>query len=297
MKISCSARKDWQFHIKDWLDYFCNHAKIHSNFQFNYKDIDHVFGKTMESTSHYSPDMEGQTQLWGGRIASSINLTILDIYWLYNKGIGIKFPLSNKFVTYEQYKKSKPFLKKYHRKGNAIITATDELAKYIKNDFPDYQIEASCIQDIVSAEKLEQKISLGLYNTIVLPIHMNDDIKFLEGIKDKEKIRLFLNVECSYLCPKKVCYGTTSKINIDERNRITDAPTQMQCSFWNLGMERIFYKDHIEWNNFYFDKSKFDKIGITKYKLIPPDLEIQQRTVTMYKRNRKLLTGVEDETV
>ena len=161
MKISCSARKDWQFHIKDWLDYFCNHAKIHSNFQFNYKDIDYVFGKTMEFTSHYSPDMEGQTQLWGGRIASSINLTILDIYWLYNKGIGIKFPLSNKFVTYEQYKKSKPFLKKYHRKGNAIITATDELAKHIKNDFPDYQIEASCIQDIVSAEKLEQKISLG----------------------------------------------------------------------------------------------------------------------------------------
>ena len=41
--------------------------------------------------------------------------------------------------------------------------------------------------------------------------------------------------------------------------------------------------------------AKFDKIGITKYKLIPPGLEIQQRTVTMYKRNRKLLTGVEDE--
>ena len=157
MEISCSARKDWQFHIKDWLDYFCNHAKIYSNFQFNYKDIDYVFGKTMELTSHYSPDMEGQTQLWGGRIDSSINLTILDIYWLYNKGIGIKFPLSNKFVTYEQYKKSKPFLKQYHRKGNAIITAIDRLAKYIKNDFPDYEIEASCIQDIVSAENWNRK--------------------------------------------------------------------------------------------------------------------------------------------
>jgi hypothetical protein len=294
MKISCSARKEWQFHIKDWLDYFCNHAKIHSNFQYDYNDIDYAFGQ-----------VEGNTSLFGGRvvidralsIANGINLTKVDIYWLYDNGIGIKLPLSNKFISDTRYKESKPFLKQYHRKGNAIITATDELAKHIKNDFPDYQIEASCIQDIVSAEKLEQKISLGLYNTIVLPIHMNDDIKFLEGIKDKEKIRLFLNVECSYLCPKKVCYGTTSKINIDERNRITGAPTQMQCSFWNLGMERIFYKDHIDWNNFYFDKSKFDKIGITKYKLIPPGLELQQRTVTMYKRNRKLLTGVGDETV
>ena len=277
MKISCSARKDWRYHIKDWLDFQRSHTKIHSNFQFQYKDIDYAFGR-----------VEGNTHLFGGR-AMGINLTKVDIYWLYDKGIGLKIPLTNKFISDKRYEEGKPFLKHYHRKGNAIITATDELAKHIKNDFPDYQIEASCIQDIVDTKKLEQKISLGLYNTIVLPIHMNDDIKFLEGIKDKEKIRLFLNVECSYLCPKKVCYGTTSKINIDERNRITDAPTQMQCSFWNLGMERIFYKDHIDWNNFYFDKSKFDKIGITKYKLIPPGLEIQQRTVTMYKRNRKLL--------
>ena len=277
MHISCSARKNWQYHIKDWLDFFRSHAKIHSNFQYDYNDIDYAFGQ-----------VEGNTSLFGGRVANGINLTRVDVYWLYDKGIGLKIPLTNKFISDKQYKESKPFLKQYHRKGNAIITATDELAKHIKNDFPDYQIEASCIQDIVSAEKLEQKISLGLYNTIVLPIHMNDDIKFLEGIKDKEKIRLFLNVECSYLCPKKVCYGTTSKINIDERNRITGAPTQMQCSFWNLGMERIFYKDHIDWNNFYFDKAKFDKIGFTKYKLLP-SWENQQRTVIMYKKNRKLI--------
>jgi hypothetical protein len=277
MKISCSARKDWRYHIKDWLDFQRSHTKIHSNFQFQYKDIDYAFGQ-----------VEGTTSLWGGRVADGINLTKVDVYWLYDKGIGLKLPLTNKFISDEQYKESKPFLERHHRKGNAIITATDELAKHIKNDFPDYQIEASCIQDIVTAEKLKKKISLGVYDTIVLPIHMNDDIKFLKSIKDKKIIRLFLNVECSYTCPKKVCYGTTSKINIDERNRITDAPIQMQCSFWNLGMERIFYKDHIDWNNFYFDKAKFDKIGFTKYKLLP-SWENQQRTVTMYKKNRKLI--------
>ena len=277
MKISCSARKDWQYHIKDWLDFQRSHTKIHSNFQFNYKDIDHAFGQ-----------VAGNTSLFGGRIVDGINLTRVDVYWLYDKGIGLKLPLTNKFISDTRYKESKPFLKQYHRKGNAIITATDELAKHIKNDFPDYQIEASCIQDIVDTKKLEQKISLGVYDTIVLPIHMNDDIKFLKSIKDKKIIRLFLNAECSYTCPKKVCYGTTSKININERNRITDAPTQMQCSFWNLGLERTFYKDHIDWNNFYFDKLKFDKIGFTKYKLLP-SWEHQQRTVIMYKKNRKLI--------
>ena len=272
MKISCSARKSWQYHIKDWLDFQRSHTKIHSNFQFNYKDIDHAFGK-----------VEGNTSLSGGRIGDGINLTRIDVYWLYDKGIGLKIPLTNKFISDKQYKESKPFLKQYHRKGNAIITATDELAKHIKNDFPDYQIEASCIQDIVTAGKLKKKTSLGVYDTIVLPIHMNDDIKFLKNIKDKKIIRLFLNVECSYSCPKKVCYGTTSKINVGEKEQ-----KDFKCSFWDFGLERTFHKDHIDWNNFYFDKAKFDKIGFTKYKLLP-SWENQQRTVIMYKKNRKLI--------
>jgi len=273
MKISCSARKDWQYHIKDWLDFQRSHTKIHSNFQFQYKDIDHAFGQ-----------VEGNTSLFGGRIADGINLTKVDVYWLYDKGIGLKIPLTNKFISDKWYKESKPFLEQYYRKGNAIITATDELAKHIKNDFPDYQIEASCIQDIVDTKKLEQKISLGVYDTVVLPIHMNDDIKFLKSIKDKKIIRLFLNVECSYTCPKKVCYGTTSKINSGEKDK-------MICSFEDLGLERTFYKDHIDWNNFYFDKSKFDKIGFTRYKLLP-SWENQQRTAIMYKKNRKWIKKV-----
>ena len=270
MKISCSARKDWQYHIKDWLDFQRSHTKIHSNFQFQYKDIDYAFGQ-----------VEGNTSLYGGRIVDGINLTRIDVYWLYDKGIGLKIPLTNKFISDKQYKESKLFLKQYHRKGNAIITATDELAKHIKNDFPDYQIEASCIQDLVTAEKLKKKISLGVCDTIVLPIHMNDDIKFLKSIKDKKIIRLFLNAECSYTCPKKVCYGTTSKINAGGKDK-------MMCSFWDFGMKRTFHKDHIDWNNFYFDKSKFDKIGFTKYKLLP-SWENQQRTEIMYKKNRKLI--------
>jgi len=271
MKISCSARKPWHYHIKDWLDFQRSHTKIHSNFQFNYKDIDYVFGQ-----------VEGNTHLFGGRI-TYINLTRIDVYWLYDKGIGLKMPLTNKFISDKWYKESKPFLKQYHRKGNAIITATDELAKHIKNDFPDYQIEASCIQDIVTAGKLKKKTSLGVYDTIVLPIHMNDDVKFLKRIKEKEKIRLFLNVECSYSCPKKICYGTTSKINVGEKER-----KDFKCSFWDFGMERTFHKDHIDWNNFYFDKAKFNKIGFTKYKLLP-SWENQQQTVIMYKKNRKLI--------
>ena len=157
MSFSCSARKNWQYHIRDWINFQQSHARIHSNFQFSYKDIDYAFGQ-----------VEGVTTLWGGRIYDGINLTKVDIYWLYDNGIGLKLPLSTKLISDDTYLVSESLLKKYHKKGNAIITATDELAKRIKEDFPNYEIEASCIQDITDTKKLEKKISLGLYNTIVL---------------------------------------------------------------------------------------------------------------------------------
>ena len=276
MNISCSARKDWQYHIRDWLDFQRSYAKIHSNFEFDYDDIDYAFGQP-----------EGDTKLFGGRIAvDGFNISRVDAYWLYDHNIGIKITLSTKLFNDDMYKKSRPFLQNYHRKGNAIITSSDKLAKRIKEDFPEYKLEASCIQDIVTPDKLKKKISLGVYDTIVLPIHMNDDIKFLKKIKDKKQIRLFLNVECSYTCPKKVCYNLTSKINA---GTIT-AEEKMLCSFWDLGLERRFYNDDINWSEYYFDKSKFDKMGFSKYKLVPP-WESQQQTFIMYEKNKSLGGG------
>ena len=273
MNISCSARKDWQYHIRDWLDFQRSYAKIHSNFEFDYDDIDYAFGQP-----------EGDTKLFGGRIAvDGFNISRVDSYWLYDHNIGIKITLSTKLFNDDMYKKSRLFLQNYHRKGNAIITSSDKLAKRIKEDFPEYKLEASCIQDIVTPDKLKKKISLGVYDTIVLPIHMNDDIKFLKKIKDKKQIRLFLNVECSYTCPKKVCYNLTSKINAGTEEK-------MLCSFWDLGLERRFYNDDINWSEYYFDKSKFDKMGFSKYKLVPP-WESQQRTFIMYEKNKSLGGG------
>ena len=88
MKISCSARKDWHYHIKDWIDFQRYHAKIHSTFEFTYDEIDYAFGQ-----------VEGNSKLWGGRVFDGVNLTKVDTYWLYDKGIGVKLTLSNKLFT------------------------------------------------------------------------------------------------------------------------------------------------------------------------------------------------------
>jgi hypothetical protein len=277
MKISCSSRaKDSWVPIQEHLDLHINTAEKYSNFKFSYDNIDSIYGQVGE----YIP-------LYGGRPAVRPEISWRDITWIYDKGIGLKLTLQNKFITDKAYKESKPVLKKYNKKGNSIIVAIDKFAEYIKNDFPNYNIEASCIQDITNNEKLEQKVSLGLYDTIVLPIHCNDDIKFIESIKRKDLIRLFMNIECSYNCPSKVCYGITSKLNT-EKTFEENSKRKFTCSLVDFGMERTFYKDDITWWKFYFDLPMYEKMGITKFKLVTPK-EGQQRTALMYKKNRSWL--------
>ena len=269
IKISCSARKGWEYHISNWLDFQRSHAKIHSGLKFDYDDIDYAFG----TTEDYNP-------LWGGRMLTGANLTRVDLYWLYDKGIGYKATMSSRFMSETDYEDSEAMLKEHHREGNAIITAIDKLARRIKNDFPKYKVEASAVMDITTEEHLNKVIDTDLYDTIVLPICANDDTKFLKSIKNKDQIRLFINAECSYTCPKKVCYGTISQINKETRD-----PNEMMCSHYDLKMPRTFYDDSVDWMNFYFDKDKFDKMGFSNYKLLP-SWEGQQRTRIMYERNK-----------
>lgn len=270
-KISCSARsKVPHGPIQPVLDTHIKQAKRFSNFEFDYEDVDCMYGQVDE----YMP-------LYGGRPALYPEINKDNVKWLYDKGIGVKLTLQNKTPTEKAYKESKSALKEYNRNGNAVITFSDKLAEWIKNDFPNYKIEASCIQDITTNEQYEKKVALGLYDTIVLPIHCNDDMKFIESIKRKDMLRLFMNIECSYNCPSKTCYGTTSKINLILKKKFV-------CSLIHLGQERSFYNDDINWSEFYFDLKKYEAMGINKFKLVTPT-EQQQRTALMYKRNHNQL--------
>ena len=270
-KISCSARSKAPWDpIQQWADIHIAQAKKFSSFEFDYEDIDCMYGQVEE----YLP-------IYGGRPAANPEIMKHDLPWLYDNGIGVKLTLQNKTPTNEAYKESKSGLKEYNRKENAVIVNSDKLAEWIKNDFPNYKIEASCIQDITTNEQYEKKVALGLYDTIVLPIHCNDDIKFIESIERKDMLRLFMNIECSYNCPSKICYGTTSKINLQLKKKFV-------CSLIHLGQERTFYNDDINWSEFYFDLKKYEAMGIEKFKLVYPS-EQQQRTELMYKRNHNTL--------
>ena len=170
----------------------------------NYPDIPHenidsVFGFLEKST------------LYGGRPFTERQISDRDVEKLYSVNIGVRIPLSNSYVEADEYRENQPLLEKYHREGNAVIVTNDDLARWIREDFPMYRIEASVIKNIKSYTEIEK--AFELYDTVVLPMKFCRDPEFLEKIENKDRITLFANAGCALTCPSKICYPSISKIN------------------------------------------------------------------------------------
>jgi hypothetical protein len=162
-------------------------------------EIDSLFGFVEKST------------LYGGRAFVGVELSEQDVIQLNSAGIGIRLPMSNHFVEREEYVSNRPLLQKYHRKGNSVIVTNDDLARWIQQDFPKYHVDASVIKNIKTHRKIEE--ALRLYDSVVLPMQLNEDLDFLDKIEKKDRITLFANGGCALNCPSKLCYRSLSKIN------------------------------------------------------------------------------------
>ena len=163
------------------------------------EQIDSFFGFTEAST------------LYGGRIFDTTELSRYDVRSLYRMNINVRLPITNHHATADEYEKNQSFLEKYHRPGNSLIITNDKLAGWIRNDFPDYRLEASVIKNIHTLKKVDE--AFDLYDTVILPMASNDDEKLLRAIDNKKNITLFANAGCAYTCPSKICYPSISKAN------------------------------------------------------------------------------------
>jgi hypothetical protein len=163
-----------------------------------------------------------RSNLYGGRIFNRRELSERDVMQLNNADIGVRLPLSNHFVTREEYENNMEFLAKYHQKPNSVIVTNDDLARWVAEDFPDYRIDASVIKNINTRKKLDQ--ALEIYDEVVLPMAANEDTEFLESIEARDRITLFANAGCAFTCPSKTCYVSVSKLNKG------DSDAQFTCS-------------------------------------------------------------------
>ncbi len=205
-------------------------------------EIDSVFGFVEPST------------LYGGRIFEGRQLSDRDCAQLMNSGIGIRIPMTNHFTSYDEYKRYEPLLRKYYCPLNSIIVTNPELAQWIKNDFPDYGLEASVIQNLNTSEKIERALDTDLYDMLVLPMELNDKDEFLNSLPCKDKIRLFCNAGCALTCPAKICYRSISKINKGEAN------ATFKCSQTVKWREQRGMID--------FDIPRLIRLGFSRFKLL-----------------------------
>jgi hypothetical protein len=171
--------------------------KNYGNLQLN--EIDSLFGFVEKCT------------LYGGRTFTERELSDKDVDQLNSAGIGIRLPMSNPHVDLKEYRLSGWLLRKYHKPGNSIICTNDDLARWIREDFPDYRLDASVIKNIKTHRKIEA--AMELYDSVVLPMPVNEDLEFLGQIEDKDKITLFANAGCALTCPSRICYPSISKMN------------------------------------------------------------------------------------
>jgi hypothetical protein len=204
--------------------------------------IDSFFGFTEHST------------LYGGRFFTSTELSRYDVRSLYKMNINVRLPLTNHHASAEEYQDNLPFLEKYHRPGNSLIITNDELAGWIRRDFPDYRLEASVIKNINNLKKVDE--AFKLYDTVILPMASNDDEEFLDAIDNKKNITLFANAGCAYTCPSKICYPSISKANK------TGDHSLFQCS------QKLKERNTI--GMYDFDLDHLRSLGFERFKLLRP---------------------------
>ncbi len=209
------------------------------------EQIESFFGFTT-----YTPLYGGR--IWDSQLPNGAELSDYDLRSMYKMNIALRLPLTNHRASLEEYKDNIPFLEKYYRPGNSIITTNDDLAQWIRADFPDYHLEASVIKNIQSLKKIEQ--AAKIYDTVVLPMNCNEDEPFLKSIEDKSIIRLFANAGCALTCPSKICYPSISKAN-----KVKD-PTLFQCSQQLKHRELLGMID--------FDLDYLQSLGFQRYKLL-----------------------------
>jgi len=206
------------------------------------EQIDSFFGFTEPST------------LYGGRFFGGTELSRYDVRSLYQMNINLRLPLTNHVATPEEYEESRDFLEKYHRPGNSLIITNDELATWVRTDFPDYKLEASVIKNINNPRKVDQ--AFKIYDTVILPMSSNDDEPFLKAIDNKKHITLFANAGCAYTCPAKICYPSISKANKCGDNSL------FQCS------QKLKERNTIGMHD--FDLNYLQSLGFDRFKLLRP---------------------------
>ena len=170
---------------------------------------------------------------------------------MYDHDIGYRIPLQSIQADLKDYQDSRKFLEKYHRPGNSVILVRHDLAKWIRQDFPEFEIEASVIHQIRSVDRIPTLADI--FDIVVLHPELNDQVDELGAIQHKDRIRLFANAGCMYRCPTMECYKTFSANNRGD-------PVPFACSQQHMPE----FRSQVQFHS--FDVEQLVALGFRKFK-------------------------------
>ena len=131
-----------------------------------------------------------------------------------------------------------------------------------------FQLNASVLKNLDSQEKIIK--ALEIYDKIVLPMNLNNNLEFLAKLEHKEKIILFGNAGCALSCPNRICYEYLSRQN----KKLTTQSKILRYIyfFYNIGLNDKWCMHRIKPRNLRgitdFDLNQFTNLGYFKFKML-----------------------------
>jgi hypothetical protein len=193
--------------------------------------------------------------LYGGRQYTGFHTTDEQIIKFRDAGIMFDIVMSNHHFSDDAYRKSMHMLEDYHYHGNGIVITNYKLALRIRKDFPKYKLKASCIRNPRTLYSIER--GLEIFDDVTLQPNAIRNPDFINSIcpKIRDRVILFGNAECLYLCSKPTCYIGVSQYNFGKH-------TTQSCS----GDGKVGYQVVYQFN---YESAKIFN-GFNKIKLILP---------------------------
>lgn len=147
-----------------------------------------------------------KTACWGGgRMPKNTEENedfIVD--FMKDYGINCRLTFTNALITEKHLGDfmGNNLLKKFYWGNNSIIINSPVLEKYIRENYPRYNIISSTTKCLNNPDDAAKELSND-YEMVVLDYNFNKDFAFLKDIKEKGKCELLINPVCQPNCPRR----------------------------------------------------------------------------------------------
>ena len=207
-------------------------------------------------------------QVWnGGRtvrgISADVDNIINTIRNINNLDVPVRFTYTNSLLTEEHLQdKHCNFITECANNGmNEILVNSPALEAYLREKFPNFKYISSATRCLRDVSKINELINSGKYYLVLGDYRDNFDFKFLNKIKQKDKLEILIDPWCDPNCTKREQhYEILNKLQLG-----LDIGEYTRCKWETASWQDIFNAGHvIKVEDLY---TKYVDMGFSNFKL------------------------------